>query len=585
MIETLDAQGKNVPIKVFGTDLSEQAVETARRGRYAEGSLVDVASERVSRFFDRDERGFRIARRVRDLCVFVKHDLTRDPPFAKLDLISCRNLLIYFSADLQRRIIPMLHYCLNSPGYLFLGQSETIASFSDIFTPIDKGRRIFAKMGRTPRHEYPAPSGREMQRQSSTAGPRERPQLGRDVFRQADHILLARYAPPAVVINDRLEIIEFRGRTGDFLEPPPGQPQVNLLRMARDGLVGHLHDAIARAKSQQRSVRSPGIRVETASQVRNFDLEVVPLAGDPDGTDRHFLVLFEEASSSAKALPPMASAVGRTRDPADELERLRMELVSTKDYLQSLLSEHQATTDELAAANEELIAANEELQSTNEELQSAKEELQSTNEELSTVNDQLRNRNQELDEVANDLANVLASVEIPVIIVDLALRVRRFTPTAKTVASFVPEDVGRSIDDIKLKVKVENIGIRIGEVIDGLSAKEWEVEGPDGRWFRMQIRPYHAPGDRLDGAVLAFVDVTVLKRARTEAEAARDYARRIVEAVASALVVLDSNMLIISANAAFLRIFGVSEKEVTGRSIIEIDANLSPVLNRGFPEA
>jgi two-component system CheB/CheR fusion protein len=583
LIESFDAQGKHVILKVFGTDLSEETVETARRGRYTEEALVDVSTDHVARFFERDERGYRIAQRVRDACVFVRHDLTRDPPFAKLDLISCRNVLIYFDADLQRRLIPMLHYCLNPHGYLFLGQSETIAGFSDIFAPLDKGRRIFVKTGRTPPHEYPTPRDSDLQSKKVAEGPLVRPRLGRDVFRQADHFLLARYAPAAVVIDERLEILEFRGRTGDFLEPPPGQPQSNLLRMARDGLIGHLHEVIARAKSQHTSARRPGVRVETASQVRIIDIEVVPLAGGPDGGERHYLVLFEEGRSGA--LPERPAAVPPTPSPEsqEDAERLKMELVSTKDYLQSLLSEHQGIMDALAATNDELLAANEELQSTNEELQSAKEELQSTNEELSTVNDQLRSRNLELDEIASDLANVLASVEIPVIIVDLEHRVRRFTPTAKTIASCFPEDIGRSIDDIKLKVTVENIGALITEVIHGLVAKEWDVEGIDGRWFRMQVRPYYAPGNRLDGAVLAFVDVSTLRQARTDAETARDYATSIVEAVVSALVVVDSRMLIVSANAAFMRIFGVSAPTAIGKSILDIDASLSSALCHRVP--
>jgi two-component system, chemotaxis family, CheB/CheR fusion protein len=262
---------------------------------------------------------------------------------------------------------------------------------------------------------------------------------------------------------------------------------------------------------------------------------------------------------------------GTTPQPdIEEVARLRAELLATREYLQSLVRDHQATADDLAGVNEELVAANEELQSTNEELQSAKEELQSTNEELSTLNEELRTRNNQLDQIASDLENVLASVDIPVIIVDMALRVRRFTPTMHKIATFIPEDVGRPIDDLRLKVKVEDVPERILGVIHDLVAREWDVEGPEGRWYRMQIRPYRTTDRRLDGAVLAFVDVDSLKRALRDAESARDYAKSIVDTVATALIVIDDDLKIVSANNAFHRLFGLSSSEIEGASFLGI---------------
>ncbi|HLT39742.1 MAG TPA: CheR family methyltransferase, partial [Enhygromyxa sp.] len=455
LLESLGARADSLAIKLFGTDLSEQAIETARSGRYPETAVSGVAPERLSRFFEHAEGGYQISKRIRDLCVFVKHDLTRDPPFAKLDLISCRNVLIYFDAELQRQVIPLLHHCLNKKGYLFLGQSETIAGFSDLFSPVDKEHRIFVKTGESRRLVYPLPAGRDVEGKLSEGKLAVRRYPAREAQRQADHLLLARYAPPGVLVNNRLEIVQFRGRTGAYLEQPPGQPQANLLRMAREDLVVHVHEAIERAKAQSASVRTAGLRIQVGAERRVIDLEVVPLAHTPDSTERYFLVLFDETAARTGEGNGHAVSTVELETPAEsiaEIHRLKAELVATKDYLQSLISEHQATTDDLAAMNEEMVATNEELQSTNEELQSAKEELQSTNEELSTVNDQLRSRNQDLDQTASDLENVLSSVEIPVIIVDLKLRVRRFTPTVSDIASFIPEDVGRPIDDLKLKL-------------------------------------------------------------------------------------------------------------------------------------
>ncbi|CAN5357254.1 hypothetical protein BH23VER1_BH23VER1_17610 [soil metagenome] len=553
--------------------------------------MANVPAERRARFFERIDAGYRINRRVRDLCVFVKHDLTRDPPFGKLDLISCRNVLIYFDAELQRRVLPMLHYCLRPDGYLFLGQSEAITGFRDLFAAVDKEHRIFVKTGDSLRPTYAMPTGRETEAKMDESRPPERRQRAREAQRQADHFMLARYAPPGVIINDRLEIIQFRGRTGDYLEPAPGHSQANLLRMARGGLVPHLHEIVERAKAENTTIRKHGLRVQDGSSTQLVDIEVVALTAIPDSSERYFLVLFEEdASSRARDSPagPHAPLAESATAADDDAERVKAELSATRDFLHSLISEHETVTDELAAANEELVAGNEELQSTNEELQSAKEELQSTNEELSTVNDQLRNRNMELDQVASDLVNVLASVEIPVIIVDLKLRVRRFTPTVTTIARFRPADVGRSIDDIKLRVRVDDLGDRIREVLSSLVPGEWEVQGHEGRWFRLQIRPYRTSDNRLDGAVLSFVDVDALRSAIRDAEAARDYAQSIVETVSTALVVLDTRLRIVSANEAFYQTFDLTAETAAGKSLAELHAGpweepaLRKALKRGF---
>jgi two-component system CheB/CheR fusion protein len=577
LLESLGAGAERFAIKLFGTDLSDEAIETARIGRYSEAAVVGVAPERLSRFFDRVDGRYEIAKRVRDLCVFVKHDVTRDPPFAKLDFISCRNVLIYFDAELQRRVIPMFHHCLNKQGYLFLGQSETIAGFRDLFAPVDKEHRIFVKTGQSPPLVYPLRAGHEAAGKLSDGKLAARRYPAREAQKQADHLLLARYAPPGVILNDRLEIVQFRGRTGAYLEQPPGEPQANLLRLAREDLVAHVHEALERARAQSTTVRKEGLRVQVGAERRIVDLEVVPLAVIPDSTERYFLVLFDETRTRAGESDSHAVHRGEPEPSTEavaEVNRLRTELVATKDYLQALISEHQTTTDDLATTNEEMVAANEELQSTNEELQSAKEELQSTNEELGTVNDQLQSRNLELDQVASDLVNVLSSVEIPVVIVDSHLRVRRFTPAVKEIASFIPEDVGRPIDDLKLKLQVDDLPGRIRGVVEGMSPTEWEVQRQDGRWFRMQIRPYRTTEQRLDGAVLAFVDVDVLKHARKEAEHARDYARSIVETVTAALVVLDASLSVMSANAAFLEKFSVSRGKIEGKRLLDVGADL-----------
>ncbi|MFU8815856.1 MAG: chemotaxis protein CheB [Pseudomonadales bacterium] len=570
LIECLADQKKQVPIKIFGSDLSERAVATARAGLYEDADLEGLSPERLARFFERFEGRYRIGKQIRDLCIFVRHDLTQDPPFARLDLISCRNILIYFGGELQHRILPLLHYCLNKPGYLFLGSSETIREFDDLFTPVDKKHRIFAKTGQSRGIEYPLALGREAESRLPAFQPLQRPQPARDAQRQADHLLLARYAPPGVVVNERLEVVQFRGHTGSVLAPPPGQPQMNVVKLARPGLAGPLRDALERARTENVKVRRHGVRITGDAQPRAVDIEVTPLMGVTRTAERYFLILFEEATADPGA--DVAARRRMPREPAhdEEVARLREELAAAADYLEAVLGEHHDTTEELGAANEELVSANEELQSTNEELQSAKEELQSANEELTTLNDELGHRNQELDTVANDLVNILEGVQIPLIMVDETLRVRRFTPTAREISSLQLGDVGRLLDDVKFKVKADDLLDRVREGLQSHAPREYEVQRTDGVWFRLHIRPYRTSDGRLEGAILSFLDIDALKRALDDAEHARDYAQSIVETVPSSLVVLDARLRIVSANPPFYRTFATSPQAAAQNKLFEL---------------
>jgi two-component system CheB/CheR fusion protein len=574
LLELLERQAPNEKtpgITLFGSDLSDGAVQKARAGAYTDAELGGVDTQRLERFFERAEGGYRVCRQVRDSCVFVKHDLTRDPPFAKLDLISCRNVLIDFASELQRRILPMLHQCLNPSGLLFLGSGEAVTGFEELFEPLDKEHRLFVKAGRSPRLAHSASFRRqpELERRPIPASERRRP--AREAQTQADHFLLSRYAPPGVVVNERLEVVQFRGHTGAFLESPPGQPQANLLRMAREGLVAQLREALEKARSEHVSVRRPGVRIDEGTRVRLVDLEVVPLPVSADGAERYYLVLFNEAASPPEQPPLCAPAAEQSTAALSELaRRLRAELSATKDYLQVVIGEHQEASLELSTLNEELQSANEELQSTNQELESAKQDLQSTNTGLTSVNGDLQERNREMDRVANDLENVLESVQIPVIIVDLALRVRRFTPSAQHISSLLPVDIGRSIEDVKLKLDVQDVSGRIRKALDSNTLEEWEVQGPEGRWFRLQIRPYRASDRQLDGAILSFIDVNALKRAAQEAEAARDYARGIVETAPIPLCVLDEDLCVVSANSAFYDSFDIQFPAAEGLEFFKL---------------
>ncbi len=567
LVESLRDARPDLEVQIFASDLSERAIDVARAGLYPESAVSDLGPERVQRFFTHSGQGYQVARNIRDLCVFVVHDLVRDPPFARLDLISCRNVLIYFGADLQQRLMQAFHSCLNRPGYLMLGRSETVVAARDLFTPVVPEHRIFAKTGEGRRVSFPLAPGRAGHGLAGAPAPSAGARPAAEAQRQADHLLLARFAPPGVVVNERMEIIQFRGRTGDFLEPPPGQPQANLLKMVREGLHAELRKAVNEAKQRGATVRAAGLRVAPGDP-RQVSMEVIPLLGVHDAEERYFLVLFQEVASPAAAPAAPRESEGRVAGAVEqEYQGVKQELAATKQYLESLVEQHRASDDEFATVNEELIAANEELQSTNEELESAKEELQSANEELTTLNEELRNRNAELDRVANDLTNVLDAVEVPVVIVDAERRIRRFSPGKLGLLNMIPSDAGRPIDQIKLDVEIPDLDGRVAEVIARGQAHEWEIQDRAGHWFRMQIRPYRAADRQLDGALLAFVDIHVLKLALAEAEHARDYARSIVESAQVPLVVIDGDLRVVSVNPALGEMLGSRSRLAPGDEI------------------
>jgi two-component system CheB/CheR fusion protein len=557
----------DVPIQLFATDVSATAIDEARAGLYSESAVRGVSAEQLARFFTRgDGGGYRISKSVRERCAFMKHDLARDPPFSKLDLVSCRNVLIYFGSELQKRVLGTLHFALNYPGFLLLGRAENIADGANLFSTIDQDAKIFArtavrsKLRITPARDL-VPAVR------TSIEPSTRAATPDHLIRQVESRLLDQYAPPGVIVNGRMEILRFRGRTGPYLEPAPGEPQHDLLRMARHGLVADLRIAISQAEKTGTPVRRAGVRVDQNGSARVCDLVVIPVAASPESRGRLFAVLFEgprlaEPPADATSAPQAVAAA----EPYDD-EARTAELDATKAHLQSIIDEHQRTNDELMSANEELVSTNEELQSLNEELETAKEELQSTNEELSTLNDELQTRNVELDAANGDLLNILGSVEVPIVIVDGHRKIRRFTPKARPILNLLPTDVGRPIDDIRPTLAIENLDRKIADVIDTVATHEEEVRGRNGAWYRLQIRPYTTVDKKIDGAVLSVIDIDVLKRALGAAEWARDYAKATVEAVRMPLVVLDARHDVVSVNQAFRDRFSQGRAELPGRSL------------------
>jgi len=534
-------------VQIFGSDVSELAIRGARAGRYADGALRAVSEEHRRRYFTKTESGFRINKNVRDLCVFVRHDLARDPPFSKIDLLSCRNVLIYFRPELQKRVVPTFHYSLNQPGFLVLGRSEHISGFGQLFFPFDKSAKVFARslaasnLRFAPRVDLHAAQTRVKTMETD-------PRRGTEVGKHLDSLLLARYAPPGVLINERMEILQFRGQTGAYLQPAQGEPQTNIVKMARGGLLAKLRSTLARAKADKAPVRTAGVEIDQGGVTRRCDLVVLPFAGLPDVKERLFVVLFEDAATTSAGRKPKGRPAPATRakplsaKDARRIPMLEHELAATTEYLHSLMREHSRTSEDLGSVNEELISGNEELQSLNEELETAKEELQSTNEELTTVNDELHSRNLEVGQINTDLVNLLETVDIPIVILDKERRIRRFTPKARSVMNLLPTDVGRLFDDIKPLIDVPDMDRQIAEVIARVEAKESDVQDRKGRWYRLQIRPFKRTDGNPDGASVSLFDIDSLKHHLSEAHEAKEEAERADRAKDEFLAVLSHEL-------------------------------------------
>jgi two-component system CheB/CheR fusion protein len=568
--EFAEARGSRLPVQVFATDLNAAGIEKARAGVYPTSIAHDLSPERLRRFFAEVDGSYRISKTIRDMCVFARHNVLTDPPFSQMDLISCRNLLIYLDPALQQKVVPLLHYALKPAGFLLLGSSETIGSYRDLFEAADARHKTYAKKPSTRRLTFGRAAGFPQEQGKPGRGP-ARLQTGADVQKEADRILLARYVPPSVLVNADLEILQFRGDTGPYLAPAPGKASLSLLRMARPGLAAALRAAIGKARKEDAPVREEGLQLDSAGGAREVHLEVVPVRGSPAG-EGGFLILFEEPTPTpppggkrARSKAPRPQARTATREEAAQGENVRLaqELAATREYLQSVIEQQEAANEELQSANEEVQSANEELQSINEELETSKEEIQSSNEELATVNDELQNSNAELSLLNNDLFNLLSNIQTAIVIVGPSLCVRRFTPLAEKNLGLTASDIGRPIGGVKLNLGVPDLEPLLAEVIDTASAREREVQDKQGKWYSLRIRPYKTLENQIDGAVIMLVDVDTLRRAR-------EYAESIVATVREPLLVLDADLCVQTASQSFYRFFQVTPEETEKQFLYDL---------------
>jgi two-component system, chemotaxis family, CheB/CheR fusion protein len=438
LLERAGEMQGNPSFQVFGTDLSEEALEKARSGRYLANIAQDVSPERLQRFFTEVGGRYQVTKAVRDLCVFARHDLTRDPPFGRMDLISCRNMLIYLEPRLQQRVMCIFHYALLPAGFLLLGGSEAASASQELFAPVDKKHRIYSKRpAATPAaFGWARPPADERERQG--ARPRaSRAGLGEEPPSEADRILLARYAPAGVIVDDKDNIVDFRGHTEPYLEHTHGRATLNLFKMARKGLLLEIRQAVQEARKKDAPTRKEGVSLRHRGQLRRLDLEVIPLKGSPE-KERHLLVLFEGRPETRvqRSGPPRERRRAGTAD-AKDYARLRLELDEATRFLQAITQEHEAANEELQASSEEVLSANEELQSINEELETAKEELQSSNEELVTLNQELQDRNLQTGRALEYANGIVETVRNPLLILDADLRAwkGRIRPSTTTSGS------------------------------------------------------------------------------------------------------------------------------------------------------
>ena len=569
LLEYLRERGEAPRLLVFGTDISEQAIQQARTGSYAESIAADVSPQRLRQFFVKTEHGYQIAKSIRDLCILAKHDLTRDPPFSNLDLISCRNVLIYFKPPVQRKILPVFHYALKPDGCLVLGSAESASSAGELFTTLDRVEKIYQKKSVPIRLPLDLPGAELTLEKAETARAPEAASSGLDLQREAQRILLRRHTPPAVIVDSDMVVHHFIGRTGAYLEPAPGEASLSLLRMVREGIGFDLRGMVQQARKEGHAVRREHRQISMDGESKLVNLEVVPMPG-PTLRERYFLVVFEPAAPPEAPKARGKVVKGRLTQGEREVRVMRQELEKTQRHLQTVVEEQEAANEEMRAANEEILSSNEESQSTNEELETAKEELQSANEELATVNEELENRNQELTTSNSDLVNLLSSVNLPVVILDNDLRIRRFTPAAERLFNIIPTDVGRPISDLHHQLEVVNLAGMIAEVVETVSSREMEVRDYDAHWYSLRIRPYKTTDNRIGGAVVALVDIHLL-RSRVQSQA------QMLNLVPDSMVLYDLEGKITAWNRHSEELYGYTQREVLG-------SRLSSLLKTVFPK-
>ncbi len=577
--ETMAQTSSRRSLQLFGTDIDNRAVEKAREGLYPASIAADVDAGRLKRFFTREGGFFRIRKDIRDSVVFSVQNILKDPPFSRLNLLCCRNVLIYLDAGAQKKLLPLFHYTLNPGGALVLGSSETIGGFSNLFEPLGGKEKIFRRreVPQSLRHAVDFPIGPQ-----AAAPGKDDPAAGMiknaDIAQSARKAILDAFAPTAVLVDARGDILHVQGRTGKYLETPGGPPTHNILDLAREGLRIELSSALrAAGKSDERIIRG-NVAVKTNGEVQHIRLHVRRLH-EPKALAGRFLVAFEDVAAPP---PPDADAGNRSGRENARIAELERELQVNRESHQTTVEELESANEELKSTNEELQSSNEELQSSNEELESSKEELQSLNEELQTVNAELENKVSELSAAHDDMRNLLNNTEIATIFVDNDLCVRRFTPEAVGIVNLIPTDIGRFIGHVVNNLDYDGLMDDLADVLKTLAPREAEVRTVAGDWHKMRILPYRTTDNRIDGAVLTFSPINEQKKTQGELkdavrgmETAWTLVRAVFDMNREPMAVLDSDDRIVIANRGFTGLVNASQETIAGADFFSLQQHIT----------
>jgi two-component system CheB/CheR fusion protein len=563
--EHAEAVKKSFDLKLFATDVAEGVLPSARAGIYPASIAQDVAPERLERWFESEDDTYAIRKTLRDAITFAPQNLLQDPPFSRMDLISCRNLLIYLEPDVQKRVLGLFHFALREGGHIFLGPAETIAGQEDLFQSVSKKWRIYRRLGPT-RHDlvdFPLIGPSEASVEAVGGPDLQRPETRVRAGDLMDRALLDRYAPASALIDQHFKVQYLRGPIEDYLRPPSGEPTYNLINMAREGLPGALRAAVRRAINEGQEVTATG-RIRRSVTLHPVRVVVTPLRFGRDDDARRLLVSFFEREIT----PEAAEAVQVEESISDS--QLQADLDATREDLRLTIEQMEAANEELKSSNEEIRSINEELQASNEELETSKEELQSLNEELNTVNTQLQAKVGELEARTDDLNNLLNSTDVATLFLDRSLCIRWFTPAMKALLELLPTDIGRPISHFAQKFSGGALLEDARNVLERLLPADAEVEDDLGRWYIRHIVPYRTATDRIDGVVVTFTEITERKHSEGEVQRAKEFAESIVDTVPDPLLVLTPELKVRSANEPFYRHFQTTRGVTENRPLYEL---------------
>lgn len=555
---------KGPKVQIFATDLDMEAIEHARLGVYFENIVADVSPERLERFFVKKEEVYSVKKELREMIVFAQHNLIKDAPFTRLDLLCCRNVMIYLTTELQKKIIPVFHYALNNKGILFMGPAETIGGFSDMFNPIDPKWKLFERREGSAALNKMIDFPFNVTKQSLITGkvdegPKnyKKKALG-ETFNK---ILLETYTPASVLINEKGDILYINGRTGKFLELNSGEAVMNIFQMAKEELKYAMSNAIHQARMQKTVIQINDLKIKEDDQIRLADIKINPL--QESALQVLILIVFEDKGLQKKHQHSRKKLTLPEQNAA--MEEMEKELLYTKQQLHTTIEQMETSLEELKSTNEELQSTNEELQSTNEESLTTKEEMQSLNEELMTINVQFQAKADELTQLNNDMKNLLDNTEIGTIFLDNELTILRFTPQVKKLFNVITTDVGRSITDIAFNFDFPNLEETIREVTETLIAREAEIKTKKNEWYNLRIMPYRTLDNFINGAVLTFTKITSLKLLQHELDALKAHTQRMVNTFPFPALLLNKDLVVTATNNAFNNYFRTNNNEIKGR--------------------